>query len=45
MGEDDKAEVLFQGLFNQAQEAINKVYLPGTMARSFQKVSLPFLGS
>ena len=32
MGESDKGEALFQDLFNQAQEAINKVYLPGTMA-------------
>ena len=32
MGGDDKDEALFQDLFNQAQEAINKVYLPGTMA-------------
>ena len=32
MAGNDKGEVLFQDLFNQAQEAINKVYLPGTMA-------------
>jgi pyoverdine/dityrosine biosynthesis protein Dit1 len=32
MGENDKGEALFQDLFNQAQEEINKVYLPGTMA-------------
>ena len=32
MGENDKGEGLFQDLFNQAQEAINKVYLPGTIA-------------
>jgi len=32
MGGNDRVEFLFQDLFNQAQEAINRVYLPGTMA-------------
>jgi UDP-N-acetylmuramoylalanine-D-glutamate ligase len=32
MGGNDKGEALFHDLFNQAQEAINKVYLPGAMA-------------
>ena len=32
MGEKGKEEALFQELFNEAQEAISRVYLPGTMA-------------
>ena len=32
MGGKNKGEALFQEIFNQAQEAINRVYLPGTMA-------------
>jgi len=31
MGGNDKSEALFQDLLNRAQEAINRVYLPGTM--------------
>lgn len=32
MGAEGREETLFQELFREAQEAVSKVYLPGTMA-------------
>lgn len=32
MGAEGQGEAIFQELFNEVQEAVSKVYLPGTMA-------------